>query len=54
MSEQDKLWWYATGDQRFGPYSASELKTMTKSGKVVSTDLIWKEGLAELGASIIN
>lgn len=42
--QQDKIWWYATGDQKFGPYSARELKTIANSGKFVSTDLVWKEG----------
>lgn len=46
MSQQDKVWWYATGDQRFGPYSGSELRAIASTGKIATTDLIWKEGLA--------
>jgi hypothetical protein len=39
MEPQDKKWWYAAGDQRFWPFSPSELKTMANSGKIVSTPI---------------
>ncbi|MCX7092024.1 MAG: GYF domain-containing protein [Methylobacter sp.] len=47
MSQQDKVWWYTTGDRQLGPYSAAELKAMTKLGTIVSTDYVWREGLAK-------
>lgn len=47
MAQEDKVWWYATGDQKCGPYSARELKAAAVSGKFVSTDLVWKNGLAK-------
>lgn len=42
---EDKVWWYAKGDKRFGPYSTSELKGAATAGQIASTDLIWKEGM---------
>lgn len=42
---QEKVWWYSKEDQRFGPHTASELKGIATAGQLVSTDLIWKEGL---------
>jgi len=47
MSQPDNQWWYATGGQRFGPYSARELKRMANAGEIVCTTLVWKKGLAE-------
>lgn len=43
---QDKVWWYAKGDKQFGPYSGAELKEAATAGQLTSTDLIWKEGMA--------
>lgn len=42
---EDKVWWYAKRDKRFGPYSTSELKGAATAGQMASTDLIWKEGM---------
>ncbi|EIL97930.1 GYF domain-containing protein [Rhodanobacter thiooxydans] len=42
----DKIWWYAKGDQRQGPYTAAELKALVASGQIAATDMVWKEGLA--------
>jgi len=46
-TQSEKIWWYARGDKQFGPCSAIELKAIAKSGEIVSTDLVWKEGLSE-------
>src|SRR5476649_1558579 len=43
---EEKIWWYAKSDKRFGPYSGSELKLIAAGGDLISTDLVWKEGLA--------
>ena len=44
---QEKVWWYAKGGEKFGPYSGIELKTLATDGKFGMNDLIWKEGLKE-------
>lgn len=41
----EKIWWYAKGDQRQGPYTAAELKALAAGGQVAATDMVWKEGL---------
>ena len=44
---QEKVWFYAKGDQQFGPYLASELRAIAASGQLTPTDLIWKQGLPQ-------
>lgn len=46
MAQDDKVWWYAKGDQKFGPYSSPQLKALAAKGSIELADLIWKEGLA--------
>lgn len=46
MAQDDKVWWHAKGDQKFGPYSSPQLKALAAKGSIELTDLIWKEGLA--------
>jgi len=51
----NKVWWYAKGDQRQGPFTAAELKALVASGQVAPTDMVWKEGLANwVPASSVN
>lgn len=40
-------WHYSNGGQQHGPVSAADLKALAKSGNLLPTDLIWKEGMAE-------
>ena len=40
-------WFYARGDQKQGPLSSAELGQLARSGKLLRTDLIWKEGMSE-------
>lgn len=40
-------WYYAKGDERVGPVSASDLKALAKSGELSPNDMVWKEGMAE-------
>ncbi len=40
-------WHYSKDGQQHGPVSASDLKNLAKSGDLLPTDLIWKEGMAE-------
>jgi|GEM_PF-5809644 len=40
-------WHYSKDGQEHGPVSASDLKNLAKSGDLLPSDLIWKEGMAE-------
>ena len=40
-------WHYSNDGQEHGPVSASVLKNLAKSGALLPSDLIWKEGMAE-------
>ena len=40
-------WYYSKDGQQHGPVSASVLKNLAKTGNLLPTDLIWKEGMAE-------
>ncbi len=39
-------YYYARGNQRFGPVSGSQLKELAASGQLAPDDLVWKEGMA--------
>lgn len=43
-----EAWYYARSgsDKRSGPVTTAQLRGLATSGEVVSTDLIWKEGMA--------
>ena len=45
MSERPILWWYASGEQKFGPYSEAQLRELAQAGHVRHGDLIWHHGL---------
>lgn len=47
MSERPILWWYASGEQKFGPYSEAQLRDLAQAGHVRATDLVWHHGLAD-------
>ena len=38
-------WYYAKGDQRFGPVSEEELRQLAAAGQLARTDLAWREGM---------
>ena len=40
-------WYYAQGDQQFGPVSSAELKQLAASDSLHADDLIWREGMAD-------
>ncbi len=40
-------WHYEKSGQKLGPISASELKAKAKSGELVATDLVWKDGMVD-------
>ena len=39
-------WYYAKGDDQFGPISETELKTLADSGELASTDMVWRDGMS--------
>ncbi len=39
-------WYYARDENRLGPFSAKELRDLADAGRIVSTDTIWKDGVA--------
>jgi hypothetical protein len=47
MSTSEKNWWYLKGENRFGPFSPSELRELAKNGEIIGTDLLWKDGLQD-------
>jgi len=40
-------WFYFKGDERSGPVSPQQLKSLAATGVVLPTDLIWKEGMPQ-------
>ena len=40
-------WYYSQGDQKIGPVSPAELKSLADSGQLTANDLVWKEGMTE-------
>jgi hypothetical protein len=38
-------WYYSHDGQRHGPVSFDELKPLVVSGQLLSTDLVWKQGM---------
>lgn len=40
-------WYYARGDQRTGPITSKQLKTLAASGGLRPTDLVWAEGMEQ-------
>jgi len=40
-------WWYATGDQKHGPITSEQLKTLARSGELMPSDLVWTEGMTD-------
>jgi hypothetical protein len=40
-------WYYAKGDEKFGPFTREELQQKADSGTLTREDLIWRDGLDE-------
>ncbi len=40
-------WYYAKGDKKHGPVSSKQLKQLARTGELLPTDLVWKEGAAD-------
>ncbi len=48
-------WFYAKNGKREGPVSGATLKSLIVSGEIASTDLVWREGMADWSpAATIN
>ncbi len=43
----DTIWHYSRGDERVGPISSRELKSLADAGDITRETLIWREGLTE-------
>jgi WD40 repeat protein len=44
-------WYYAAGEQKLGPYSASQLRQLATTGQLRPTDMVWKEGMKQWAAA---
>lgn len=40
-------YFYARGEEQFGPVPAAQLKALATSGELGPTDLVWKEGMPD-------
>jgi hypothetical protein len=40
-------WYYAKGQEQFGPIGSPELKAMAEDGRLTPDDLVWREGLSQ-------
>jgi hypothetical protein len=40
-------WFYAKANERRGPFNVDEMKALAKRGELLSTDLVWREGMPE-------
>jgi hypothetical protein len=38
-------WFFYRADERHGPYSSSEIRRLARSGELLHTDLLWREGM---------
>ena len=45
MNDSTILWWYASDNQKYGPYSETQLRELAQAGEVRAGDLIWHHGL---------
>lgn len=41
----DAVWYYAQGDAEHGPVTAVQLRALAEQGKLLPSDLVWKEGM---------
>ena len=42
-----KRWYYAKGNQKYGPITAENLKQLADSGQLSPNDLVWREGMPQ-------
>src|SRR5262245_37150544 len=39
-------WYYSKNGSKYGPVASAELKALARAGKLMPTDLVWKEGVS--------
>ncbi|MCX7664820.1 MAG: DUF4339 domain-containing protein [Gemmataceae bacterium] len=44
-------WYYSKNGTKHGPVAGTELKALAEAGKLLPTDLVWKEGMSEWKAA---
>src|SRR5207248_4826985 len=44
-------WYYARGNDQFGPVNIDQLKSLIGTGQVQMADLVWTEGMAQWAAA---
>jgi hypothetical protein len=47
MTESGSFWYYAKGNQQYGPVEVGVVRGMLASGELAGTDLVWTGGMAE-------
>ena len=45
MNDNTIFWWYASGNQKYGPYSEAQIRELAQAGDVHATDWVWHHGL---------
>lgn len=40
-------WYYATGEERLGPYTAEQFQELVQQGMVTAQTLVWREGMTD-------
>lgn len=40
-----KRWFFQRHQETFGPFSIEELRKLADTGKIMATDLVWREGM---------
>lgn len=43
----ENQWYYSQHDQMLGPVAAGELRRLAQSGRLLPSDLVWREGMAD-------
>jgi hypothetical protein len=47
MSENELMWYYAKGNQQYGPVAGAAVRNMLVSGELAPTDLVWTTGMGQ-------
>ena len=51
MSQEITTWYYAAGDEQYGPVETEELQKLRESGVIQASTLVWNEGNGGLATS---
>ena len=43
------MWYYIHEGRQYGPVSGAEIKKLAAGGQLLPTDLVWKDGMPEMG-----